>query len=185
MTDETQLKIFGLIDVARDQQADLSAAIEALKAEREALRADLAATVRQTLGQSSATALETATAPILDRLASVATATAQADDKLCGAVAWFSWRWAAIAGASAGGLLLATWLAIAAIAAIVGFYRGQLEDLRAEVAEQEATLKALSKAGGKARLSTCAQSGKVGRLCIQIDKTAGEFSNNFFVIRGY
>lgn len=182
MTDETQIKIFGLVDLAERQQAELTAAIEALKAERGALRADLAATVRQTLGQSSAAALETATAPILDRLASVATATAQADDKLRGAVAWFGWRWAAIAGASAGGLLLAAWLTIAAI---VGFYRGQLEDLRAEVAEQEATLKALSKAGGKARLSTCAQSGKAGRLCIQIDKEAGEFSNNFFVIRGY
>ncbi len=182
MTDETQLKIFGLIDLAERQQAELTAAIEALKAERGALRADLAATVRQTLSQSSATALETATAPILDRLASVATATAQADDTLRGAVAWFGWRWAAIAWASAGGLLLAAWLAIAAIA---GFYRGQLEDLRAEVAEQEATFKSLTKAGGKAWLSTCAQSGKVGRLCIQIDKTAGEFSNNFFVIRGY
>jgi len=182
MTDETQLKIFGLIDLAERQQAELTAAIKALKAEREGLRAELTATVRQTLGQSSAAALETATAPILNRLAGAATAAAQAEDKLRGAVAWFNWRWAAIAGASAGGLLLATWLTIAAI---VGFYRGQLEDLQAEVAEQEAAVKALSKAGGKARLSTCAQNGKAGRLCIQIDKTAGEFSNDFFVIRGY
>ena len=49
MTDETQLIIYGLTDMAERQQAELSAAIEALKAEREALRAGVEATVRQSL----------------------------------------------------------------------------------------------------------------------------------------
>ena len=47
MTDETQLIIYGLTDMAERQQAELSAAIEALKAEREALRAGVEATVRR------------------------------------------------------------------------------------------------------------------------------------------
>jgi uncharacterized protein YdcH (DUF465 family) len=47
VTDETQLKLFGLLDLAERQQAELTAAIEALKAERAALRDELAATVRQ------------------------------------------------------------------------------------------------------------------------------------------
>ena len=184
MTDETQLKIYGLIDVAEQHQAELSAAIKALKAEREALRAEVAATVRQSLAgasQTAATALETATAPILNRLNGVVTAAAQAEGKLRGAVAWFSWRWVAVAGASAAGLLLASFLTITLLDK---FYQIELDDLRAEVAEQQAALKTLNAKGGKARITTCGQSGHA-RLCVQIDKQAGEFGDGYYVIRGY
>ena len=111
MTDETQLKIYGLIDVAREQQAELSAAIQALKAEREALRAEVSATVRQSLAgasQTAATALETATAPLLNRLTGVTTAAEQAEGKLRNAGAWFAWKWVAVAlGGLAGVCLVA------------------------------------------------------------------------------
>ena len=123
--------------------------------------------------------METATAPILNRLTGVTTAAAQAEGRLRGAVAWFTWRWVAIAWAWAAGLLL---VAFVAITLLDKFYRVELDDLRAEVAEQQAALKTLNAKGGKARLTVC---GQARRLCVQIDKEAGEFGDGYYVIRGY
>jgi len=63
------------------------------------------------------------------------------------------------------------------------FYRVELDNLRAEVAEQQAVLKTLNAKGGKARLTTC---GQARRLCVQIDKEAGEYEEgDYYVLRGY
>lgn len=161
MTDETQLKLFGLFDVAERQQAELTAAIEALKTEREALRAELAATVRQTLGQSSASALETATAPVLGRLAGVADAAAQAEDTLRNAAAWFAWKWVAMAAGGLAGVCLTA-------SALLGWQVEQIESLSAQRAELQANVRALESRGGKIKTALCG-----GRLCIEASKNQG------------
>lgn len=161
MTDETQLKIYGLIDLAERQQADLTAAIEALKAERAALRADLSATVRQTLGQSSAAALETATAPVLGRLAGVATAAAQAENTLRNAASWFAWKWVAVAAGGLAGVCLVA-------SAWLWWQIQQIESLSEQRAELQANVTALELRGGKIKMATCG-----GRLCIEASTNQG------------
>ena len=165
MTDETQLKIYGLIDVAEQQQAELSAAINALKAEREAIRAEVAATVRQSLAgasQTAATALETATAPILNRLTGVTTATAQAGDTLRDAAAWFAWKWVAVAFAGLAGVCLVAY-------ASLWWQMHQIESLSEQKAELEANVALLEKRGGKIKINNCG-----GRLCIEASTNQGQ-----------
>ncbi len=134
-----------------------------MQAEREALRLALRAALADEMRQS---------------LAGVTRTAAEAERRLKGAVAWFSWRWAALAAAATGGLLLATFAA-------VQWEINDLQYLRGEIAAQQATLDKLTKKGGRAVLSSCGDAGQPGRPCVQIDKTAGEFQNGFFVIRGY
>lgn len=165
MTDETQLKIYGLIDVAEQQQAELSAAIKALRAEREALRAEVSVTVRQSLvgaSQTAATALETATAPILNRLTSITTAAAQAEDTLKDAAAWFAWKWVAVA---AGGLVGVCLVAYASL----GWQMHQIESLSEQKAELDANVALLEKRGGKIKINNCG-----GRLCIEASTSQGK-----------
>ncbi len=97
-------------------------------------------------------------------------------------MAWFTWRWAALAAAATGGLLLAVWLATFAA---IRWEMNDLQYLRGEIAKQQAALEKLTKKGGRAVLGTCGNTGLQGRLCVQIDKTAGEFGNGYFVIQGY
>ena len=164
-TDETQLKIYGLIDVATEQQAELSAAIKALRAEREALRAEVSATVRQSLAgasQTAATALETATAPILNRLTGVTNAAAQAEDTLRDAAAWFAWKWVAVAAGGLAGVCLVAY-------ASLGWQMHQIESLSEQKAELEANVALLEKRGGKIKMRTCG-----GRLCIEASTNQGQ-----------
>ncbi len=165
--DETEQQIFGLIEAADTNQAALAEAIQALQAEREALRQALRAALADEMRQS---------------LAGVNRTAAEAERRLKGAVAWFSWRWAALAAAATGGLLLAVWLGTFAA---VQWEMSDLQYLRGEIARQQATLNTLTKKGGRTVLSTCGNSGPPGRLCVQIDKTAGEFGDGYFVIQGY
>ena len=165
MTDETQLKIYGLVDVAEQQQAELSAAINALKAEREALRAELSATVRQSLAgasQTAANALETATAPILNRLTDVTTAAAQAEGKLRDAGAWFAWKWVAVAAGGLAGVCLVAYGSL-------WWQIHQIESLSEQKAELEANVALLEKRGGKIKIQTCG-----GRICIEASTNQGK-----------
>ena len=165
MTDETQLKIYGLIDVAEQQQAELSAAIKALKAEREALRAEISATVRQSLAgasQTATTALETATAPLLNRLTGVTTAAAQAEDTLRDAAAWFAWKWMALAAGGLAGVCLVAYGSL-------WWQIHQIESLSEQKAELEANVALIEKRGGKIKIQTCG-----GRLCIEASTNQGE-----------
>ena len=130
---------------------------------RQALRAALADEMRQSL-------------------ASVAKTTAEAERRLKRAVAWFSWRWAALAAAATGGLLLAVWLATFAA---VRWEMNDLQYLRGEITTQQAALDKLTRKGGRAVLGTCGDPGQKSRPCVQIDKAAGEFGNGYFVIQGY
>jgi len=163
MTDETQLKIYGLIDVAEQQQAELSAAIEALKAEREALTKALRAALADEMRQS---------------LTGVATVAHEAENRLKGAVAWFSWRWGAIAALSTVGLVVGVWLAVAAA---VQWETSDLQYLRGEIAAQQAALEKLTRKGGRSVVTTC---GTPAKPCVQVDKSQ-EYGDGFFVIRGY
>ena len=165
MTDETQLKIYGLIDVATEQQAELSAAIQALKAEREALRAEVSATVRQSLAgasQTAETALETATAPLLNRLTGVTTAAEQAEGKLRNAGAWFAWKWVAVAAGGLAGVCLVAYGSL-------WWQMHQIESLSEQKAELEANVALLEKRGGKIKMNNCG-----GRLCIEASTNQGK-----------
>ena len=164
-TDETQLKIYGLIDVAEQQQAELSAAIEALRAEREAIRAEVSATVRQSLAgasQTAATALETATAPLLNRLTGVTTAAEQAEGKLRNAGAWFAWKWVAVALGGLAGVCLVAYGSL-------WWQMHQIESLSEQKAELEANVALLEKRGGKIKMNNCG-----GRLCIEASTNQGK-----------
>ncbi len=165
--DETEQRIFGLIEAADTNQAALAEAIKALRAEREALRQALRAALADEMRQSLAGVTQTA---------------AEAERRLKGAVAWFSWRWAALAAASTGGLLLVVWLATFAA---VRWEINDLQYLRGEIATQQATLDKLTRKGGRAVLTTCGNPGQQSRPCVRIDKTAGEFGGGYFVIQGY
>lgn len=89
---------------------------------------------------------------------------------------------AALAAAATGGLLLAVWLATFAA---VRWEMHDLQYLRGEMATQQAALDKLTRKGGRAVLGTCGDPGHKPRPCVQIDKTAGEFGNGYFVIQGY
>lgn len=182
MTNDPQLKIFGLIDVAERQQTDLSAAIQALQAERLALRAEWTTLAKQDLahaGQQAGQVMTATATPMLERLERVVQAAGQTERQLQDTAGRTTRRWLGIAAVTAGGLLVAAGIAGAGLFAL---YHYRLDSLSAEIAEQEAALQQLSQAGGRAKLTHC---GKTARLCVQIDKTAGEYQGGYFVIRGY
>ncbi len=160
---EAEQQIFGLIEAADTNQAALAEAIQALQTEREALRQALKATLTDEMRQS---------------LAGVTLTAAEAERRLKGAVAWFSWRWAALAAAATGGLLLAVWLGTFAA---VQWEISDLQYLRGEIATQQAALERLTRKGGRSVVTTC---GTPAKPCVQVDKSQ-EYGDGFFVIRGY
>jgi cell division protein FtsB len=85
---------------------------------QKAVREAVAASMRETLAQASnvaAKALETASEPILGRLAGVAQAAGTAEASLKSAGRWFAWKWVAVAAGGLGGVLLIAFLALKAI----------------------------------------------------------------------
>ena len=160
---EAEQQIFGLLEAADTNQAALAEAIKALQAEREALRQVLRAALAEEMRQS---------------LSGVATVSREAENRLKGAVAWFSWRWGAIAALSTAGLVAGVWLAVAAA---VQWETSDLQYLRGEIAAQQAALEKLTRKGGRSAVTTC---GTPAKPCVQVDKSQ-EYGDGFFVIRGY
>lgn len=175
--DDRQQQLFGLMEMAESQQKAVGEALVALGKQQAALietvlqlrttgqalvpavktAADMGvgAAVKAELGtlaEDAKTALEKSTQPVLDRLAGIVTQAEAAEAKIKGAVAWFGWRWAAVAGAVGVGVILGVVL----IAwGLIWWERSQLTDLRAErdkvtgeVSDAQATLAVLEKRSG-------------------------------------
>ena len=113
-----------------------------------------------------------------------------ADTRLRRAVAWFSWRWAALLGFLGAGVILAI---VLVTNTLVGWERLQVDSLseqRAaltdEVRRLQATAKTWRQKAGRANLTDCG-----GRLCVEVDETAGRWtvgndpSRPLAIIKGY
>lgn len=177
-------QVVGLADEVKQ------AATEVAPTLRAAVDAAVDAAVQRSLASASDTAtkaLDEACKSIVASLSTMARTANLAELKLSGAVASFNWKWATVAGLSAAGciaaVLLAAWIS-------VWWERHQLEEmaeqraaLRKEVAELQANAEEWAKRGGRAKLVTC---GEKGRLCVRVDKTAGYGKDaDYFVLRGY
>ena len=82
---------------------------------QKAVREAVGASMRETLADASnvaAKALETASEPILRRLAGVAQAAGAAEASLKRAGQWFAWKWVALAAGGTAGLLLVAYFVL-------------------------------------------------------------------------
>ena len=194
---ESQEQVFGLIAVAEEQQKAVQVALDGLSAERAALAKERAAlsqsvgaSVRQALAGASeiaAGAFGEASKPFVSQLSGVLKAAGEAESKLSRAVAAFGWRWALLAGGAAAGGIVATVL----VGWMVSWWqRHEVEGLAeqkaaliSEVGQLQAEANEWAKRGGRAKLETC---GDAGRLCVRIDKSTGYGKEgDYFVLRGY
>ena len=213
--DEITLKIGGLLEVAEAQQQAVAmqleqlqqqtailaqaaamvnrAAQQAVLALQEAAEAAMSEAVRETLHQAADTALaalEGVSEPVMAQWSAMTQEARAADTRLRRAVAWFSWRWAALLGFLGAGVVLAV---VLVTNTLVGWERFQVDSLseqRAaltdEVHRLEATAKTWHQKAGRANLTTCG-----GRLCVEIDEAAGRWTFNndplrpMAIIKGY
>ncbi len=204
-------RLYRLMEVAEGQQAAVQAALEGLAAERAALRrerdvlarqvqaleAGTRAAVRAAVADSlagaateGAAAVQAATRPLLDRVAGVAAEAGQAEAALRRVVLWASWRllgWVVSMGAA---MVLFGWLVSSGVLwwntgaiAEVQIRRAQL---KAEVAELDATREAWTKMGLLGKMTRC---NPGNRPCIRVNEDAGKFESeghdDYRVIRGY
>lgn len=132
---------------------------------QKAVREAVAASMRETLTQASNTAakaLETASEPILGRLAGITQATSAAEASLKHAGQWFAWKWVAIAAGGLGGVLLITFLALKTIewshrSALTMQQQTLLQDIaqrQADIAQLQETASALENRTYGAYLAT-------------------------------
>ena len=138
---------------------------EATPALQKAVRDAVAASMRETLTDASnvaAKALETASEPILGRLAGVTQAAGAAEAALKHAGQWFAWKWVALAAGGLGGVLLVAFLALKAIEwshrnALATQQQALLQDIaqrQADLAQLQETADALEKRTYGAYLAT-------------------------------
>lgn len=172
---DTQAQLEALFAAALEQQEAAKAAVADLAQERKALAAAVEAiknassslqtatgsaaskAVTESLNQapkSAATALNTATTALND-----------AADKVRNAGAWISWKFALVF-ALAGAAAVATNYAIGRFTLPD---RAEIEALRSEKAQLEASIADLTKRGGKIQFTTCG-----GRLCIEANSNQGK-----------
>jgi hypothetical protein len=152
-------------DLAQERKA-LAAAVEAIKNASSSLQTATgnaaSKAVTDSLNQapkSAVTALNTATGA-LD----------EATDKVRNAGAWISWKFALVF-AFAGAAAVATNYAIGRFTLPD---RAEIEALRSEKAQLEASIANLTKRGGKIKFNTCG-----GRLCIEASSNQGETAPNW------
>ena len=208
---DAETRLYGLMEIADQQQAAVQVALTGLTAEREALareRQALAqdartlqlstqAAVRQAVTASmveAATegmeAVRTATGPLLGRLDQVTEGAERAKATLRQVILWASWRWlggavAVITGAMVfAGLLcgMALWWEQGSLKA-VELKKAQMQ---AEIAEMQSNYDTLKNAGALGRVTRCTPGN---RPCIQVDEAAGLFGaagkGDYRVIQGY
>ena len=213
--DETTLKIGGLLEVAEAQQQAVAvqleqlqqqtaalaqaatqvngAAQQAMLALQEAAGAAISDAVKETLSHAAKTALvalESVSEPVMAQWSAMTQEARAAETRLRRAVAWFAWRWAALLGLLGAGVIVAT---VLAAEALVWWERSQVASLleqratlTAEVRALQATANTWRQKAGRASLNDCG-----GRLCVEIDETAGRWtvkndpSRPLAVIKGY
>lgn len=208
MSDASEERLYGLIEIAERQQAAAQTALEGLAAERAALKAE-----RERLGQdvhglnlhvrtavlgavaesmreaaeTGAEALKSATGSLVLQLDNVGLTADQAEASLRRVVLWASGRllaWFAtgIAVVALLGWLVSNvllWWDIGAIRQV----QEQKVELEGTVAGLKANRDAWEKAGMLGRVEHC---GPQGRLCVAVDESAGTFGErkNYRVIQG-
>jgi hypothetical protein len=126
--------------------------------------------VSSALEGMSATAVQSlskAAKPIWQRFDQVAGDAEAAESVLRGAMAWFTWRWAAVCAVIAGATLLTMW----ALTMFLMPSFGEIEALRAERAELQRNIEALEKRGGRVKFTECG-----GRLCVHASRNQGDKS---------
>jgi hypothetical protein len=172
---ESQL---GILLAAAEQQektakgavSALAVAVRELQTTSGSLKTGIEGAISENMGKVSLIAekavLEASKASV-ERLNAASAAVADAQKQ-------FSVWWILVPAA----LILAFSLfAIFAVWAATQYWRGELVEARAAVAQ-------LEDKGGKAKLTKCNDNGK-SRLCIKVDKKAGGFEDDFMVIKGY
>lgn len=208
---EDETRLYGLLELAEQQQAAVKTALDGLAAERMALRrerealaktaGELASSTRAAAEQGvrmslagaateGVAAVQAATRPLLGRLADMTERVGQAEAALRRVVAWASWQLLGWVMAGVAGLVLLGWLASAAVLwwdnGAIRAAQGQKAELEAEVAEMQANHDGWVKAGMLGKLERC---GPKARPCIRVDENAGAFQseghNDYRVIQGY
>ena len=208
---EDEARLYGLLELAEQQQAAVKAALDGLAAERIALRREREALAKTAgdlaLGTRAAAeagvqaslagaategvaAVQAATKPLLGRLADMTESAGQAEAALRSVVAWASWRLLGWVMAAVAGLVLLGWLASAAV---LWWDTGTIADaqlrkaqLQTQVAELQANYDGWVKAGMLEKVIRC---NPGNRPCVRVDEGAGTFQsqghNDYRVIQGY
>ncbi|EGO93201.1 hypothetical protein [Acidiphilium sp. PM] len=195
-------RLYGLMEIAEQQQAAVQRALDGLAEERAALAqerrklADEASSleerVREAVGAAVTTALEQvgkegvatvrkATKPMLEDLAGLAGGMAVAEEALRRIVAWASWRLLGWIVALTVGLMLFGWLSSTAV---VWWDRTTVSQLRGEIAMLQANHAAWVKAGMLDKITRC---GPNRLPCVAINPDAVKYGNSgdYRVLKGY
>lgn len=176
---DAQQQLFGLMALAEEQQKAVQVAIDRLNGQQ--------SEVMKAVQTGAAQAVKEAARPLIGELSGVVQAASQAEDKLSGAVKAFGWRWALLAGCLGGGaivaLLVSAWLVVWWQRHQVEYLAEQKAALLQEVGALRANAEDWAKRGGRAKLGTC---GNAGRLCVRVDTSVGYGeAGDFYVLRGY
>jgi hypothetical protein len=195
-------RLYGLMEIAEQQQAAVQRALNGLAEERAALaqeRQKLAAEasgleerVRGAVSAAVATALEQvgkegvamvreAAKPLLEDVAGLAGGMAVAEEALRRIVAWASWRLLGWIVALTVGLMLLGWLSSTAV---VWWDRTTVSQLRGEIAMLQANHAAWVKKGMLDKIIRCEPGN---RPCVAINQSAGAYgkSGEYRVLKGY
>jgi len=87
-----------------------------------------------------------------------------------------------------GAVVFAAVLAVAAVLLFMLPSPKEIQALRTEKEQLEATVGNLEARGGRAHVRNCANPGEKARLCVQVDPAAGTFGTNaerYMVLKGY
>jgi len=167
---EQQEAVKAAVDGIAQERAKLAGTIEAIKNASSSLQTATGTAaskaVTETLGKAPKTAA--------DALGVATEALDDAADRVRDAGAWISWKFALVF-AFAGAAAVATTYTIARFTlpdrAEIEANRAELAQLQSEKAELEGNIAALTKRGGRIKLSTC---GPANRLCVQITGKQGD-----------
>ena len=111
--------------------------------------------------KTAASALSSATAPVIGKLSDVVNAASEAEGSLRNAGAWFAWKWVAVAAGGLAGVCLVAYVSLA-------WQLHQVESLGEQKEALQAGIADLEKRGG------CIVMNKWdGRLCIEANSNQG------------
>jgi hypothetical protein len=135
------------------------------------------------LGQKVDAATATAVGRALETLRSEADLAAQAMHRIRRLTLWQSaWQHLWMALVAIAITLLAVWWYVPSVT--------EMNALRAEREQLQASIADLSQRGGRIKLNSCGNSGERKRLCVLVDQTAGRFGNTqsgeiYMIAKGY
>jgi hypothetical protein len=172
MEDETQeLRIAALLDAADAEQARVREVITDLEAVGEKLQQE----VRSAAGASMREAL-TQLQTDIDQARGVVR------DLQRFSLGRAAWQHAWVALVTIAITLLAVWWYVPSVS--------EMQSLRAERAQLQASIDDLAAHGGRIKLDNCGKPGERKRLCVLVDPTAGRFGNAqsgeiYMIAKGY